>query len=110
MLVGNRERVSSAVAVTALHMHAQSHFQGQLAEEAESGADPESMGGEKSNVNIKESREREIQPPCERTTSATVALNREGAGTAIKVIRLSTRENGRAGCWPKGPHVKLLNQ
>ena len=55
----NRERVSSTVAVTALHMHAQSHFQGQLAEEAESGADPESMGGEKSNVNIKESRERE---------------------------------------------------
>ena len=110
--MGNREWVSSAVAVTALHMHAQSHFQGQLAEEAESGADPESKGGEKSNVNIKESREREreIRPPCERTTSATVALNREGAGTAIKVIRLSTRENGRAGCWPKGPHVILLNQ
>ena len=85
-------RLSTAAAVTALHMHAQSHFQGQLAKEAES--DP--VRGERSNVNIKETGE--IQPPCERTTSATVALNREGADTAIKVTRLSPySESGRAG-------------
>ena len=91
-------RLSTAAAVTALHMHAQSHFQGQLAKEAES--DP--VRGERSNVNIKETGE--IQPPCERTTDATdgrwrrVALNREGADTAIKVTRLSPySESGRAG-------------
>ena len=85
-------RLSTAAAVTALHMHAQSHFQGQLAKEAES--DP--VRGERSNVNIKETGE--IQPPCERTTggqkcgragSERMALNREGADTAIKVTRLS---------------------
>ena len=65
-------RLSTAAAVTALHMHAQSHFQGQLAKEAES--DP--VRGERSNVNIKETGE--IQPPCERTTGGRTRTTGDG--------------------------------